>query len=108
MIRSVPHPERTPRTARPAAAPAAAGGKEPKKNAFTSGAWEEARALIWLHRKRLAVGLVLMVVNRLAGLVLPATTKYFVDDVIGKGRWDMLPQIVLAAGGATIIDAGTA
>jgi subfamily B ATP-binding cassette protein MsbA len=76
--------------------------------AFTTDAWEEARALVWTHRKRLTVGLVLMVVNRVAGLVLPATTKYFVDDVIGKGRWDLLPQIVLAAGAATMIDAGSA
>jgi subfamily B ATP-binding cassette protein MsbA len=109
MIRTVPHPERTPRTARPsAAAAAAAAGKDPKKKAFTSDAWEEARGLIWTHRKRLGVGLVLMVINRLAGLVLPATTKYFVDDVIGKGQWDMLPMIVMAAGAATVIDAGSA
>jgi subfamily B ATP-binding cassette protein MsbA len=76
--------------------------------AFTSEAWEEARVLVWTHRKRLAIGLVLMVINRLAGLVLPATTKYFVDDVIGKGQWDLLPKIVLAAGSATLIDAGAA
>src|SRR5882672_3805967 len=100
MIRTVPHPERTPRNAR-LSTPAPAAGKEPKKKAFTEDAWDEARALIWVHRKRLSLGLVLMVVNRLAGLVLPATTKYFVDDVIGQGRWDMLPQIVLAAGAAT-------
>jgi ATP-binding cassette, subfamily B, putative efflux pump len=107
MMRPVPHPERTPRTARPSL-PDDDAGKAPKKKAFTTAAWEEARALIWVHRKRLAVGLMLMVINRLAGLVLPATTKYFVDDVIGKGRWDMLPQIVMAAGGATVIDAGSA
>src|SRR5262245_10733820 len=108
MIRTVPHPERTPRTARPSASVAAAAGKEPKKKAFTADAWEEARALIWTHRKRLSLGLVLMVINRLAGLVLPATTKDFVDDVIGKGQWDMLPTIVMAAGAATVIDAGSA
>src|SRR5919106_1468498 len=49
-----------------------------------------------------------MIVNRLSGLVLPATTKYFVDDVIGQGRWELLPQLAMAAGGATVVDAATA
>jgi ATP-binding cassette, subfamily B, putative efflux pump len=84
------------------------GAAGPPKKAFTAGAWEEARALIWTHRKRLALGLALMTINRLAGLVLPTTTKYFVDDVIGRGRWDLLPQLAMAAGGATILDAATA
>src|SRR2546428_10824531 len=79
-----------------------------KKKAFTAGAWEEARGLIWTHRKRLALGLGLMIVNRLAGLVLPTTTKYFVDDVIGKGQWDLLPRLAMAAGAATGGDARTA
>src|SRR5262245_1400264 len=110
MIRPVAHAERTPRTARSSTS-AFVRPRDTKKRglqALTSDAWEEARALVWAHRKRLAVGLMLMVVNRVAGLVLPATTKYFVDDVIGKGRWDLLPQIVLAAGTATMIDAGSA
>jgi len=86
---------------------AIAGPKAPKK-AFTAGAWEEARALIWIHRKRLALGLALMTINRLAGLVLPTTTKYFVDDVITRGDWDLLPKLAMAAGGATIVDAASA
>jgi ABC-type multidrug transport system fused ATPase/permease subunit len=83
-------------------------GPKAKKKAFTEGAWEEARALIWTHRKRLALGLCLMIINRLSGLVLPTTTKYLMDDVISKGNWDLLPTLALAAGGATIVDASTA
>jgi len=49
-----------------------------------------------------------MTINRLSGLVLPTTTKYFVDDVIGRGHWQLLPQLAMAAGGATILDAATA
>ena len=45
-----------------------------KKTAITSGAWEEARALVWQHRHRLALGMGIMVINRLAGLVLPWTS----------------------------------
>ena len=36
------------------------------------------------------------------GIVLPALSKYVIDDVIGKGRHDLLVPIALAAGGATI------
>jgi subfamily B ATP-binding cassette protein MsbA len=72
-----------------------------------SDVWEEARALVWAHRRRLALGLTLMLVNRVVGLVLPATSKFLVDDVIGNGRADMLPMLALAATGATIVQAAT-
>jgi subfamily B ATP-binding cassette protein MsbA len=72
-----------------------------------SAAWEEARGLIWAHRARLALGFGLMLVNRTVGLVLPATSKFLVDDVIGKGRADLLPTLALAAAGATIVQAIT-
>jgi len=101
----VAHPERIPR--RTSVAVADAPSKAPKK-AFTAGAWAEARTLIWTHRKRLALGLGLMLINRLAGFVLPATTKYLMDDVIGQGHWELLPTLAFAAGAATIVDAGSA
>jgi subfamily B ATP-binding cassette protein MsbA len=75
---------------------------------MTPGAWEEARGLIWTHRKRLALGLGLMLINRLSGFVLPTTTKYLMDDVIQQGHWDLLPKLALAAGAATVVDAATA
>jgi subfamily B ATP-binding cassette protein MsbA len=70
-------------------------------------AWAEARALIWRHRKSLAVGLILTVMNRLSGLVLPTSSKYLIDDVLGKGQLDKLPLLALAVGGATVIQAIT-
>jgi subfamily B ATP-binding cassette protein MsbA len=72
-----------------------------------SSAWQEARALIWARRWRLALGLGLMLVNRAAGLVLPATSKYLIDDVIGRGRTDLLATIAWAVGIATIVQAVT-
>ncbi len=80
---------------------------EPKQKPNYSNAWAEARALIWRHRRRLAAGLALMVVNRFAGLVLPASSKYLIDHVIGQRRVDLLGTIALAAGAATIIQAVT-
>ncbi len=82
--------------------PAAAGKKK-----ISQGAWEEARRLIWKHRGRLSLGLVVMVINRLAGLVLPATSKFLMDDVIGRQNWDLLPVLAMAVGAATIVDAVT-
>jgi subfamily B ATP-binding cassette protein MsbA len=72
-----------------------------------SVAWREARELIWAHRKRLAVGLLLMVISRLAGLVLPASSKYLIDNVIGAGDGRLLTPIALGILGATIIQAAT-
>jgi ABC-type multidrug transport system fused ATPase/permease subunit len=78
------------------------------KAKVTKGAWEEARSLIWAHRSRLGLGLGLMLMNRFAGLVLPITSKYLMDDVILRGNWDLLPKLAMAAGIATIVDAATA
>ena len=78
-----------------------------KKGVSASAAWREARALLWAHRRRLLTGLALMLVSRLAGLVLPASSKYLIDDVVGKNRTDLLPLIALAAGTATIVQAIT-
>ncbi|MGA2261513.1 MAG: ABC transporter ATP-binding protein [Acidobacteriota bacterium] len=78
-----------------------------KKKIRWSQAWSEARRLILEHRARLALGLGLMLISRLAGLVLPASSKYLIDDVIGKQRYDLLPWLALAAGIATLIDAAT-
>ncbi len=55
----------------------------------------------------LAVGLVLILVSRLAAMVLPGTTKYILDDVIAKGRSDLLDPIVLAIVAATIVQAAS-
>jgi subfamily B ATP-binding cassette protein MsbA len=81
---------------------------EPKKKTNVANAWAEARELVWAHRGRLALGLVLMLVNRLAGLVLPASSKFLIDDVIGQGRAELLMPLALAAGAATLVDATTA
>jgi subfamily B ATP-binding cassette protein MsbA len=78
-----------------------------KRKVSASAAWREARELVWTHRRRLTIGLVLMLVSRVMGLVLPATSKYLIDDVIGKQRTDLLMPLALAAGAATIVQAVT-
>ncbi len=83
------------------------GAAPAKKPANMANAWAEARLLIWQHRRKLALGLGLMLINRVAGLVLPASSKYLIDQVIGKHRAELLVPIAVAAGVATLIQAGT-
>ena len=75
--------------------------------ASTSGAWDEARELMWAHRYRLALGMTLMLANRLAGLVLPASSKFLIDDVIANQRTELLATLAIAVGAATVVQAIT-
>jgi ABC-type multidrug transport system fused ATPase/permease subunit len=81
--------------------------KPTKKPIRWNDAWQEAKHLVWARRNRLALGMMLMIVDRVAGMVLPYTTKLLIDDVVGKGRHDLLTPIALAAGGATLVQAFT-
>jgi ABC-type multidrug transport system fused ATPase/permease subunit len=82
---------------KPDAAPKAKKRKSPWKT--LPDVW----ALISPRRGLLLLGLGLMAINRLSGLILPASTKYLVDDVIGKKQIHLLTPIVLAVVAATII-----
>src|SRR5437868_10369906 len=79
----------------------------PPKPTITPGAWQEARSLIYAHRGRLALGLALLFVNRLAGLVLPSSSKWVIDRVINQHHPELLLPLALAAGGATLVQAVT-
>src|SRR3979411_1965130 len=65
--------------------------------------WEMVRP----RRGLLAAGFVLIVINRVSGLVLPASTKYLIDDVIGKHRTDLLNPLILSVVLATLIQGVT-
>jgi subfamily B ATP-binding cassette protein MsbA len=80
--------------------------KEKKKLRFDS-VWREARGIVWARRWRLLLGLALIGVSRLAGLVLPASSKYIIDDVLGEGRAELLMPIALAVAAATLIQSAT-
>ena len=74
---------------------------EKKKQAWKS--LPDAWALLKPRRGILALGLLLMVINRLAGLALPASPKFFFDDVIGKHNTRLLVPLVLIVIAATIL-----
>jgi subfamily B ATP-binding cassette protein MsbA len=76
-----------------------------KKKINYSKAFAEARNLVWTHRWRLALGLFLMLLSRGLSLVLPASTKYVIDEVIAKNRGDMLWKVAVVALAATVVQA---
>jgi subfamily B ATP-binding cassette protein MsbA len=69
--------------------------------------WPDIREMIRPRRGILAIGFVLMIINRLCGLVLPGSTKYLIDDVIGKHHANLLVPLVLAVSAATAIQGVT-
>jgi ABC-type multidrug transport system fused ATPase/permease subunit len=81
--------------------------KPAKKKVNYDNVRSEARQLIWEHRRSLAIGLTLMAISRLAGLVLPASSRYVIDDVIIGGRRELIMIIALAVAAATIVQAIT-
>ncbi len=78
-----------------------------KKKVTLSSAWRETRELLWRYRGRLALGMAVMLVSRLAGLVLPASSKFLVDRVLVNREVTLLGPIALAVVGATIVQAVT-
>jgi len=80
---------------------------ETKKKINYSEAWGEARELIYQYRYRLLLGAGLMIFNRLVGLILPASSKYVIDEVIVKQRHDLLLPLAVVGGAATIAQAIT-
>jgi subfamily B ATP-binding cassette protein MsbA len=80
--------------------------KSPAKSEKRKNAWKnlpDVWALMKPRRGLLALGFVLMAINRLSGLVLPASTKYLVDNVISKRQIQLLTPIVLAVLAATVL-----
>ena len=65
--------------------------------------WPDIWALVRPRRGILAIGFVLMIINRVAGLVLPASTKYLIDDVLGKHNLALLTPLVLSVVAATAV-----
>jgi subfamily B ATP-binding cassette protein MsbA len=76
---------------------------KPNIRAVLPDIWELVRP----RRGLLAGGLVLMVINRGSSLVLPASTKFLIDDVIGKRHIDLLTPLLGAVILATIIQGAT-
>ena len=78
-----------------------------KKKVNYSGAWKQARQIVWDARWRLLLGSIMLLISRLAGMVLPASTKYIGDEVFSKQRYDLIKWIALAVGISTLVQGVT-
>ncbi|MDG2331299.1 MAG: ABC transporter ATP-binding protein [Flavobacteriales bacterium] len=65
------------------------------------------KTIIWPRKKLLFVGLILIVISRVASLVLPGASKYLMDDVIVNKDYDALYNIIFWVAGAILIQAIT-
>ncbi|CAN5719525.1 ABC transporter transmembrane domain-containing protein [soil metagenome] len=78
-------------------------GSRSKRPIDKAAVWKETRALLWTHRRSLAIGFVLMLVNRSSGFVLPFSSKYLIDEVAGNARGDLLLPLAAAIAVATLL-----
>src|SRR5579862_968509 len=60
-------------------------------------------ALLRPHRGFFLVGIALMLLNKVSGLILPATTRYVVDVIVARHDVSKLPVVVAIALAATFL-----
>lgn len=63
--------------------------------------------IVWPRRKLLSFGLLLMLINTAAGLVLPGSAKYLIDYVITPANLALLKWLLIVVGGAIVLQAGS-
>src|ERR1043165_9154770 len=69
------------------------GAEKPKKKmdrARTKALLRDAGQIIWGSRRRLLIGIPLLLVNRLSSIVTPYLTKFVFDDVLTKHHYELL------------------
>jgi ABC-type multidrug transport system fused ATPase/permease subunit len=89
---------------------ARAGQEElPRKKPNLKKIWPEVRALVAPRKGLLILGLCLMAINRVAGLVLPYTSKTLLDNVLSPlhPHPEMLPRIIALVFSAMVVQAAT-
>ena len=79
--------------------------QDSKKKLTWATVWREAGEMVAAHRRRLSIGLVLMVIGRAASLVLPASSGWLIGEVVEKHRPELLWPIVGAVLAATVVQA---
>jgi ABC-type multidrug transport system fused ATPase/permease subunit len=82
--------------------PAKEAAKPPKIQRLKA-VWPDVWKLMRPRRGLLALGFVLMVINRVSGFVLPASTKFLIDDVIDKHHLAGLYRLVGIVLAATVV-----
>jgi len=86
--------------------PAKEAAKPPKIQRLKA-VWPEVWKLMRPRRGLLALGFVLMVINKVAGFVLPYSSKFLIDNVVGKHQTGLLRPLVFSVLLATLIQGVT-
>jgi subfamily B ATP-binding cassette protein MsbA len=81
----------------------------PKRKPNLKKLWPQIKALVAPRKRLLAGGMCLMLINRLAGLVLPVTSRPLIDTVFSKDhpRPDLLPIFIVLVFSAMVVQAIT-
>ncbi|GGX26175.1 ABC transporter ATP-binding protein [Aquimarina muelleri] len=79
--------------------------KDKKKSKVSIG--QAFKTIIWPRKNLVLIGLLLIVLSRLASLVLPMATKYLMDDVIAKKDFKMLQLLLISVAAAILIQSIT-
>ena len=104
MSAGMPGGERPVRTAgRAAVADLSKSRPKPKLGKVMPEVWK----LVKPRAGILALGFVLMVINRITGLVMPFSIRFLIDGVMHNHNMSLLPKIVAGVVGATIIQGVT-
>jgi subfamily B ATP-binding cassette protein MsbA len=69
--------------------------------------WPEVWKLMRPRRGLLALGFVLMLINKVAGFVLPYSSKFLIDNVVSKGQTGLLRPLVFSVLLATLVQGVT-
>jgi ABC-type multidrug transport system fused ATPase/permease subunit len=83
------------------------GTSNKKKKISLSSVQSIFKTIILPRKGLLLFGLLLIIINRLSGLVLPGASKYLIDEVISKSNTSLLYWLLLAVGGAVLIQSVT-
>ena len=85
-------------------------GKEaakPPKLQRLKAVWPEVWKLMRPRRGLLALGFLLMIINKVAGFVLPYSSKFLIDNVVAKHQTGLLRPLVLSVLLATLVQGVT-
>lgn len=80
---------------------------KPKGKASLTAVKYAFKNIIWPRKWLLFLGLILIIINRLAGLVIPGSTKILIDNVIPEGEMEQLYLLLSAVGGAILLQSIT-
>ena len=78
-----------------------------KKGLQPARVWREAREIVWRYRRKVALGLGVMTVGRIAGMAVPASSKFLIDDILGGDRTELLLPLALGVAAAALVQGGT-